>query len=255
MPSKSLKANNVSGESGPTLKNARPVALKTRCVPWGSSIPVRWSPHLGFDSPPTLNVPLFSNAVTCELGACRSQATSFPVTKETRYSQAPAVGGLKWARQTLPEVAEVFAASPSAAKYPGTLNRWSPWKKSTSIRTSLNGFGLPGSRLSCCSSAKSPFNVSVTGCQIRFDSTVTEPSPSLPTGTLVSCATTGETKIMNADTATRICVGMLLLINPTKLILITDKQILQFGVIRQNLADDRFTGRSLPKFQQRDPFH
>jgi hypothetical protein len=45
-----------------------------------------------------------------------SAATLVPVRKLALQVQVPSSGGAKWTRQTPPEVAEVSAASPSAAK-------------------------------------------------------------------------------------------------------------------------------------------
>ena len=48
-------------------------------------------------------------------------AISMPVRNDASYSQLPSEGGLKFALQTLPDVALVLAASPSAAKKPGIV--------------------------------------------------------------------------------------------------------------------------------------
>lgn len=47
-------------------------------------------------------------------------ATSGPDTKLMRQSQRPLLSGERCARHLSPAEAEEFAASPSAAKYPGT---------------------------------------------------------------------------------------------------------------------------------------
>ena len=47
-------------------------------------------------------------------------ATFGPATKDARQFHRPTLSGETCTRHLLPDVADVFAASPSAAKYPGT---------------------------------------------------------------------------------------------------------------------------------------